>query len=294
MKSSLKWMTLPEEYANFDKSHFVILPVSYEKDLTYGAGAAGGASEIILASSHLEYYDEEFDCEYFDRGVFVHPLLTLSSKTPESMVTLVQDAVVSCGSRKFVLGLGGDHAVSIGLIRGHEKLHGDFAILQIDAHSDFRDSWNGSSLNHACVMRTLVDKHEIVAVGIRSQDKDERVALDANSKVQTIYGWDYSLEKVRLALLNLKTSKLYITIDVDGFDPSVISCTGTPEPGGLLWQQVIEILKLCFSMKEVVAADVVEFAPCYNGGGKLCNRARVEAYTLARLGSKIMSLASLK
>ena len=298
MSLELTWMQLPKEYRNLKDCKFVILPISYEKDLTYGAGAASGSIEIIKASEHLEYYDAEFNIEYFEKGVFVNPVLKLSDSTPEEMLSKIQESVESVGSNKFVIGLGGDHAVSIGLVQAAEKLHDNFAILQIDAHSDFRDSWNGSKLNHACVMRQLVDKHEIVAVGIRSKDKDERAAVDLNEKVQTIYAWDFDLEKVKSALLKLESEKLYITIDVDGFDPSVISGTGTPEPGGLLWKQVIEILKLCFSLKEVVGADIVEFAPVYqyspNRSLNLTNQSRVEAYTLARLVSKIMSLVVKK
>ena len=290
----LKWMSLPGEYSDQERSQFVILPVSYEKDVTYGVGAAQGAEEILLASTHLEYYDEEFDSEYFILGVFVHPVLRLSCETPETMVSSVQQTVESFSGEKFFIGLGGDHAVTIGFVRGLEKMHGDFAILQIDAHSDFRDSWNGSKLNHACVMRQVVDTHEVVAVGIRAQDKDEHGAVEAHEKVQTIYGWDFSLEKVRTALANVKAEKLYITIDVDGFDPSVISCTGTPEPGGLYWQQVVEILKLCFAEKQVIGCDLVEFAPEYvldfSGTKVLSSRARAEAYTLARLLSKVMAL----
>ncbi len=289
--NDLVWMELPGEYRSKENSHFLLLPVSYEKDVTYGVGATKGAKEIILASKHLEYYDEQFDVEYFESGVFVHPLLDLSKETPETMVANVQEAVVANGKGKFVLGLGGDHAVTLGFVRGLEKTHSDFAILQIDAHSDFRDSWNGSRLNHACVMRQLVSSHEIVSVGIRSQDKDERKAVDSHSNVQTIYSWEHSLEKLREALLKLHSSKLYITIDVDGFDPSVISCTGTPEPGGLLWQQVIDVLKLCFEMKKVIGADIVEFAPLYDSNGKKTNQSRIEAYVLARLASKIISLA---
>jgi agmatinase len=291
MNFKLKWMQLPDKFCDLESSKFVILPISYEKDLTYGKGAARGAVEIIDASAHLEYFDAELRKEYFEKGVFVNSVLDLSALGPEMMVSKIQESVVSFGSSKFVIALGGDHAVSIGLVKGLEKRHGDFAILQIDAHSDFRDSWNGSGLNHACVMRRIVGGHEIVAVGIRSQDKDERLALDANSNVQTIYGWDFSLDKVKSALLKVKSEKLYITIDVDGFDPSIISCTGTPEPGGLLWKQVIEILKLCFSLKEVISCDVVEFAPCYNEFGRLENQSRVEAYILARLVSKMMGLA---
>lgn len=289
----MKWMNLPKEYSDLEKSKFVILPISYEKDLTFGCGTSKGAMEIVKASEHLEYYDEEFDCEFFERGIFLEEEIDLCFETPDNMVSKVQEKLGGIDSSKFVIGLGGDHAVTIGLVKGLEKKHGDFAVLQIDAHSDLRDSWNGSKLNHACVMKRLVSDHEIVQVGIRSQDKEEKEFIQSNENIQTIYAWEYSLEKVRFALANLKSEKLYITIDVDGFDPSVISCTGTPEPGGLMWQQVIDILKLCFEAKKVIGADIVEFAPEYNEiKDKVLQTARsgAESYALARLVSKIVSL----
>ena len=288
----MKWMNLPEEYSNLEKSKFVILPISYEKDLTFGVGTSKGAMEIVKSSEHLEYYDEEFDCEVFEQGIYLENEMKLNSESPESMVTKIKEKVESIEGDKFLISLGGDHSVTIGLVKGLEKQNEKFAVLQIDAHSDFRDSWNGSRLNHACVMKRLVESHEIVQVGIRSQDKDEKEVIANNKSIKTIYAWEHSINKVKKTLLNLKSDKLYITIDVDGFDPSMISCTGTPEPGGVFWQQIIEILKLCFEMKTVIGTDIVEFAPEYviDGKKQISSRARSEAYSLAKLVSKIICL----
>ncbi len=268
----MTWMNLPEEY---QKGEFVILPVAYEKDVTYGIGASKGAAAIIEASKHLEYYDDQFDCEPFEKGIEL--LDTVTGDTPEEMIEKVS-SVVKEHSGKFVIGLGGDHAVTLGIVK---DLPSDVSIIQFDAHADFRDSWNGSMLNHACVAKQLAKKHSILQIGIRSMDVDERRLLDSADNVHTISAYEFNLDKVKekLSLLN---EKVYVTIDVDAFDSSFIRNTGTPEPGGFMWNQVVDCLKLIFSSKKVVGADICEFAPKADY--------EAEAYALAKLVYKIMAM----
>ncbi len=268
----MTWMNLPEEYR---KGKFVILPIAYEKDVTYGEGASKGPEEIIKASKHLEYYDDQFDCEPFERGIEL--LDSVKGNTPEEMVDKVS-FVVKDNTGKFVIGIGGDHAVTLGLTKNLEE---DVSIIQFDAHADFRDSWNGSFFNHACVAKQLSKKHSILQIGIRSMDVDERRLLDSAENVHTISAYDFSLEKVR-DKLNELNDKVYITIDVDVFDPMFIRNTGTPEPGGLMWDQVVNCLKIIFENKKVVGADICEFAPKENY--------EAEAYALAKLVYKIMAM----
>jgi len=275
----MEWMNLPPKYCT-KESKFVILPISYEKDLTYGDGTSKGPHEIIKASQHLEYYDEQFDCEGFTNGIKLLNQLELCDKEPEEMVKIISERIYE-QKNKFVISLGGDHAVTIGIIKGLEKTEKDFSIIQFDAHSDYRDSWNGSSLNHACVTKQISKNHEVCLIGIRSQDYDESQQIKLNQNIHTIYGWDYSIEELKRILPKLK-EKVYITIDVDGFDPSFIRNTGTPEPGGLTWNQVINCLELIFKEKEVIGADIVEFAPKINFES--------EAYALAKLTYKIINL----
>lgn len=279
----MKWMNLPDEYST-DKSKFVIVPVEYEKDLTYGQGASKGCKEIIKASQHLEYYDEQFDCEAFTKGIILKESLELNYASPEKMVEKVSLAIKD-EKEKFVIGLGGDHATTIGFVKGLEELHDDFSVISFDAHSDFRDSWNNSKFNHACISKQVSKKHSMLLIGIRSMDVDEAEELKQRDDVNIVYGWNFSVDKVKEQLKNLK-QKVYITIDVDCFDPSFIRNTGTPEPGGLLWNQIIDTLKIIFKEKEVIGADIVEFAPNDNSKENFDS----EAYALAKLVYKIIGL----
>ncbi len=270
------WMNLPREYR---KGKFVILPVSYEKDVTYGDGASLGPKEIIKASEHLEYYDEQFDCEPFEKGIEL--LKPIKATEPEEMIERASKEV-NIHKDKFVIGLGGDHSVTIGLTKNSGK---DVSVIILDAHADFRDSWNGSSLNHACVAKQLSKKHSVALLGVRSMDIDEAKQIEENENVHLIKAYDFNLTKLKEILPKLK-DKVYISIDVDVFDPSFIRNTGTPEPGGFNWNQVIAILKVIFNEKEVVGADIVEFAPKENF--------QAEAYSLAKLVYKIMGMKKQK
>jgi agmatinase len=184
---------------------------------------------------------------------------------------------------KFVISLGGDHAVTIGIVKGLEDIYKEFSVIQFDAHADFRDSWNGSSLNHACVSRQISKKHSLLNIGVRSMDIDEKKLMEKED-VHIIKSYEFSLDNIRQILPKLK-EKVYITIDVDVFDPSFLRNTGTPEPGGLSWQQIITALQLIFKEKEVIGADVVEFAPT--------EAFEAEAYALAKLCYKIMALKTI-
>ncbi|PIN87970.1 agmatinase [Candidatus Woesearchaeota archaeon CG10_big_fil_rev_8_21_14_0_10_32_24] len=272
------WMNLPEEYRT-DASKYVIIPISYEKDLTFGTGTSKGPKEIINASKHLEYYDDQFDCEPFEQGIKIESQLNLNEVTPEEMVKQISNFI----PQKFIIALGGDHATTIGTVKGLEQYHQEFSVIQFDAHVDFRDSWNGSNLNHACVATQISKKHELLQIGIRSMDIDEKEKLNQTSNIHTISTYEFNLERIKSMLPKLK-EKVFITIDVDVFDPSFMKNTGTPEPGGLTWNQIIDSLKLIFKEKKVIGADIVEFAPIYNF--------EAEAYALAKLAYKIMALDS--
>ena len=272
MKTKNYWMNLSEEY---QRGKFVILPIGYEKDLTYGDGASLGPAEIIAASKHLEYYDEQFDCEPFEKGIEL--LESVKATEPEEMIESVSREI-NKHKDKFIIGLGGDHSVTLGLTKNLDK---DTSVIILDAHADFRDSWNGSSLNHACVAKQISKNHRVALLGIRSMDIDEKKQIEENEKVHLLKAYDFTLEKLREVLPKLK-DKIYISIDTDVFDPSFIRNTGTPEPGGFNWNQVIVILREIFENKEVVGADIVEFAPKENFES--------DAYALAKLVYKIMAL----
>ena len=275
----MNWMNLPQEYST-DRSKFIILPISYEKDVTFGIGAAKGPIEIIKASKHLEYYDDQFDCEPFLHGIKLLDQLELSNNKPEEIVNKISKTIEN-QKGKFIISLGGDHAITIGIVKGLEQSHEDFSIIQFDAHADFRDSWNGSSLNHACVSKQISKKHSLLNIGVRSMDIDEKKLMDQEDNMHLISAYNFSLEKIKEILPKLK-NKIYLTIDIDALDPSFIRNTGTPEPGGLTWNDLIESLKLIFKNKEVIGVDIVEFAPNHDF--------EPEAYALAKLAYKIMAL----
>jgi agmatinase len=272
----MKWMNLPDEYCN-DNSKFLILPIEYEGTLTYGKGASKGPEEIIKASQHLDYYEDQFENEPFVKGIKL--LDAIKPKNEEEMLQKTSETVEK-HKDKFIIGLGGDHSVTIGIINGLEK-DNDFSVIVLDAHNDFSDSWNNSKNNHACVSKRISNKHDLAIIGVRSQDIEEHKEIKNSDNIHQISAYDLTLEKIKEILPKLK-ERVYISIDVDVFDPSFIRNTGTPEPGGLDWNIIIDILKLIFKEKEVIGADIVEFAPKENF--------RAEAYSLARLAYKIMSL----
>lgn len=272
----MRFMKLPEEYCK-DSSYFQILSIEYEKDLTYGKGTSKGPEEIIKASEHLEYYDEQFDNEPFLKGIHTLPSLKLTEIQPEKAMKVIEEETKK-HKDKFLISLGGDHSVTIGATRSLDE---DCSIIILDAHSDMFHSWNNSQYNHRCTSQRVSEKHQTLIIGVRSMDADEADIIKNNENINLIKAYDYTVEKLKQELKKLK-NKIYISIDVDVFDPSFIRNTGTPEPGGFLWYDVINILKEIFSEKEVVGADIVEFSPKENFNA--------EAFSLAKLCYKLMAL----
>jgi len=271
-----KFMNLDKKYSGKD-SFFHILPIEYEKDLTYGKGASKGSQEIIKASEHLEYYDEQYDNEPFLKGIHTLEPLKLNDLKPEQAINKISEEIKK-HQNKFLISLGGDHSITIGTVKG---IKDDFDVIILDAHPDMFHSWNNSQYNHRCTSQRISENHKILSIGIRSMDKDEKEIINQNENINILKTHDFALEKLTPELNKLK-KKVYISIDVDVFDISLIKNTGTPEPGGFFWEQLIRILEKIFKNKEVIGADIVEFAPNENY--------EAEAYSLAKLCYKIMAL----
>lgn len=269
----MNFMNLPEEKAT-EEAYFYILPIEYEHNPTYGTGAKNGSKEIIKASQHLEYYDEQFENEPYEKGI--HILEPLEINSPEELNKITE--TTSKIKNKFLIALGGDHAITPAITKGIQE---KFSVIILDAHSDFRYSWNNSTQNHACTARNIAQKNKIGIIGVRSQDIDEAKEISKNNKVTIIKAYEFDEKKLK-EMLNKLDEKVYISIDADVFDPAFIRNTGTPEPGGLSWDKAIEILKTIFENKNVIGADIVEFAPK--------NNYEAEAFALAKLAYKIMSL----
>jgi agmatinase len=249
------------QYTRADTSKIVLVPVPYDGTSTYMKGADKGPQAIINASPNLEFYDIETDSEVFTHGIYTDLPVT-GFKKPEPMVRAVRKRVAGHISKgKFVVVLGGEHSVSIGAIAAHVQADKNISVLQLDAHSDLRDEYDGSPYNHACVMARAKDMCPIVQVGIRSMDVGEKKNMD---KSRVFFAHDICDDQSRSWIkecVGLLTENVYITIDLDVFDPSILPATGTPEPGGMNWYSVIALMKEVFKKRNVVGFDVVELCP---------------------------------
>ena len=250
---------LPEEYSTLDSARVVIIPIPYDHTSTWIKGADNGPVAIIEASTHMELYDIETDSEVYKKGIFTAGPID-EQELPEDMIKSVAEQVRHyLQDNKFVVVLGGEHSVSLGPVKAHVEKNADITVLQLDAHSDLRDEYEGSRYNHACVMARIKELCPIVQVGIRSMDSSEKQALDKN---RVIFAREISSNKTWIEKVFSKLSQnVYVTIDLDVFDPSIMPSTGTPEPGGLLWYDVLGLLRTIFENRNVVGFDVVELCP---------------------------------
>jgi len=255
---------LPDECAAWDASKVVVLPVPYDLTTSYQAGARRGPSAMIEASGQLELYDDELETEPYQVGI--HTLAPLESVVsgPDAMAQRVAGSVKHIlEAQKFPIVLGGDHSVTHGVIQAIKGRYARFSVLQLDAHADLRDRYQDSKWSHATVGRRISEHARLVQLGIRSFSIEEAAYLkrtDANVTSVSAKTWHQDSKAVDVALENLE-DPVYITIDLDVFDPAIMPATGTPEPGGLHWYQALAVLKQVFSKHTVIGCDVVELAP---------------------------------
>jgi agmatinase len=253
---------LEKEYSDLDTARAAILPVPYDLTATWKQGAARAPGAILEASHHLEHYDVTIDCEPRRWGIAtLEPVIC--DGPPEELADLVDDrvaAVIDNGQLPVIL--GGDHSISIGAIRAAARLVPELTVLQLDAHTDTREEYAGSAFNHACTMNWARTWCPIVQVGIRAVDGAERPLLDQDRVffAHDICGSAASDDWVD-EVIALLTDTVYLTIDVDCFDSSIMPATGTPEPGGLDWYQVDALLERVARHRTVVGFDVVELLP---------------------------------
>jgi agmatinase len=256
------FLNLPQEFRDPKTSRISIIPVPYDLTSTYKKGADHGPSAMIEASAQVELYDIPTRSEVYRRGVLTHDPV-LCEGPPEELADLVEARVMHELERgRFPVCLGGEHSISIGAIRAAAKhSKGKFSVLQIDAHGDTRNSYEGSPCNHACVMARAREVGSIVQVGIRAIDVEETANMD-ESRVffahDILAAGDGSWMDRAVGLLE---ENVYITIDLDAFDSSVMPATGTPEPGGLDWRTVNDLVARVAGARNVVGLDVVELLP---------------------------------
>lgn len=250
---------LPKEFTNFENSKVVIVPVPYDGTSTWMKGADKGPRALIEASCNMEVYDIHTDSEVHKVGIHTTDSIT-ENESPEKMTDAVYQKVKQLfKKKKFPVVIGGEHSVSIGAIKAAADCFNDITILQLDAHADMRQEYEGSKYNHACVMARASEYAPVVQVGIRSMSAEEREDIQPERVFYAEHIYDTKIWM--FDLLNKLSRNVYITIDLDVFDPSIMPATGTPEPGGLTWYHVLEILKKVSEQSNIVGFDVTELRP---------------------------------
>jgi agmatinase len=250
---------IEEHYAKLDSSKIVLIPVPYDGTSTWQKGADKGPEAFLNASENMELYDIETETEVYKQGVFLADAIT-ENTSPEKMVDEVHQITKKYIKRnKFVTTFGGEHSISIGTIRAFNECFDDLTVLQIDAHADLRQEYEGSKYNHACAVYQASQTTNLIQVGIRSMDVMETTVMD---KEKTYFAHEMAEDGSWMdSAIEQMTDNVYITFDLDAFDPSIMPSTGTPEPGGLLWYETIEFLRQVFEEKNVVGFDIVELCP---------------------------------
>jgi len=263
------FLAIEEMYSNYKDSKVVILPVPYEATTSYGKGAAKGPDAIYNASHYVEFFDEELNREFcFEKGNGIASLFPVNfkgAKGKKALDIIYNEVLHHIKNNKFVVTLGGEHTISTAPIKAHFDSYKDLSILHFDAHSDLRDSYEGTKYSHACFCSRVAEfTNDITQVGIRAQCKEEYDFIRKN-KIKTFYAYAirnglHGKNWHDKVIKGLKKN-VYITFDVDYFDPSIMSSTGTCEPLGFYWEETIALLKKLGTQKNVVGFDVVELAP---------------------------------
>lgn len=254
---------LPQEYTDFEKARVVILPVPFDATSTWIKGADKGPEALIAASANMELFDIASDSEVYKIGIHTADAVH-ERRSPEKMVKEVQTRVTQLlKKKKFPVIIGGEHSVSIGAIKAMADYYKDkeLTIVQFDAHADMRKTYEGSENNHACVMARAAEVAPIVQVGIRSMSTEESDDVQAGRIFYADIVADTTNKTWMYDFLNKLTRNVYVTIDLDVFDPSIMPATGTPEPGGLLWYPMLELLQKVNEKANIVGFDVVELCP---------------------------------
>jgi len=253
--------TMPST-TDFEHARVVILPVPLDRTTSYVAGTRNGPHEILVASSHLELWDEETGTDVHGIGIFTLPEMDLPFGTIDEVVGEIRRVASEIvGRGKFPVVLGGEHSITPAVVAAIAERHPGLSVLQIDAHADLRDTYMGTPHSHACAMRRVLEYAPTTQVGIRSLSPEEAAAIPS---LRTHVFYDFNMradpnwmDRVVATL----SDTVYVTIDVDGFDPAIMPATGTPEPGGLSWYEMIGLLRRVAEKKRVVGFDLVELSP---------------------------------
>jgi agmatinase len=254
---------LPQEACGYDESPTIVLPLPFERTVSYGKGTAAGPEAIILASQYMELWDEELGCEPFEPGIATLPAFEPQAEgILEALGEIEEETYRHMAAGKFVVALGGEHSLTLAPVRAAQRAFGEIGVVQFDAHADLRHEYQGTPYSHACVMRRIVeDGFPTLAVGLRSMSTPE-ARFAAERRLPILYAYEMERQAARFAeLLDALPEQIYLTFDIDYFDPALVPATGTPEPGGGSWYPTLDLLRTLFQRKKVVAMDVVELAP---------------------------------
>jgi len=270
---------IPEKYSILASAKIVLITVTYDGTSTWVKGSDKGPDAFLDASANMELYDIETDYEVYKKGVFLADPVTENS-SPEKMVEEVYKTALNYLNKgKFVTLFGGEHSVSIGSIRAFREKFDNLTVLQFDAHADLRKEYEESACNHACAVHEAQITTNLVQIGIRSMDVEEKQYMKKENcffshQIHANPNWmNDALGKI--------TDNVFITIDLDAFDSAIMPSTGTPEPGGLNWFQIIDFIRLVVQHKNVVGFDIMELCP--NKSNKAPD------YLAAKLYYKILS-----
>ncbi len=270
-------MSFPFEYAHgapmmfggamptmksFEDSRVVILPVPLDRTTSYVPGTRNGPREILDASSHMELWDEEVGADVHGVGIFTLPAMELPFGEMAPLMAEIRRVAAEVLARdKFLVTLGGEHSITPPLVEAAAARFSGLSVLQIDAHADLRDCYMGTPHNHACAMRRSLEYAPVTQVGIRSMSTEE---AEAAPGLNTTMFYDHAMRRDPTwidRVVDTLSGPVYITIDVDGMDPAIMPATGTPEPGGLSWYEILALLRATIQSKTVVACDLVELSP---------------------------------
>jgi len=266
----------------FDAARVVILPVPLDRTTSYVPGTRNGPHEILVASSHMELWDEETQTDVHSIGIYTLPEMEFPFASMDEVVREIRRVASEIVSRdKFPFILGGEHSITPAVVSAVAAKHPGLSVLQLDAHADLRDSFMGTRHNHACAMRRTLEFARATQVGIRSLSPEEAAAVPT---LPTTIFYDFNMRQRADwidRVVDSLSETVYVTIDVDGFDPAIMPATGTPEPGGLSWYEALTLLRRVIERRKVVGCDIVELSPM--GGNVAPN------FLCAKLVYKILS-----
>jgi agmatinase len=247
---------------DFDNARVVVLPVPLDRTTSYVGGTRNGPHEILVASSHMEIWDDETESDVSTIGIFTLPEMEFPFASLDEVMAEIRRVASEIINRdKFPVFLGGEHSITGPIVAAMAQKHSGLSVLQIDAHADLRDTYMGTPHNHACAMRRALEYARATQVGIRSMSPEEAAAAP---QLPTEIFYDYNMRNEENWIERVVDSlgeTVYITVDVDGLDPAIMPATGTPEPGGLSWYETLALLRRVIETRNVVGCDIVELAP---------------------------------